>query len=275
MDIMKKLLVLLLVLSSLFIEACSSAAKDIHFRSRLPTQEAPLVKMPTDFKIGLDADVENTRFNFQPTNNLVANYNLDNDSNYFSNPSFINGIDIDLNLRKMYEMLYVKTSLSVDYAELQFNPGPLIKLEEPWFLNLNLGFYKTAAFISTGTEGCTFFCSSSDRSSDLLKEQNIQTSQSGTEKKIGAQVGYRFSDSAILMLSYQWMDYQVIASVTKAGSPDLYLNEKYYASGYGLGYYFISRTEAILGLSVDQVAMNFRNQLNSQVVGGFHLVLEF
>jgi hypothetical protein len=273
---MKSLLVLILALGSLFIQGCSSAAKDIHFRSRLPTQEAPLVKMPTDFKIGLDADVENTRFNFQPTNNLVTNYNLDNDRIYFSDTStYVNGIDIDLNLRKMYESLYVKASLSVDYAELQFNPGPLLKLEEPWFVNLNLGFYKTAAFVSTGTEGCTFFCTSSDRSSDLLKEQNIQTSQSGSEKKIGGQVGYRFSDSAIVTLSYQWMDYQVSASVTKAGSPDLRLEEKYYASGYGLGYYFISRTEATLGFSVDQVAMNFRNQLNSQVVGGFHLVLGF
>ena len=77
-----------------------------------------------------------------------------------------------------------------------------------WFVNFNMGMYKTAAYVSTGTEGCTFFCLSSDRSSDLLTEQNIQTNQSGTEKKIGGQVGYKFSDSAIVTLSYQWMDYQ-------------------------------------------------------------------
>ncbi|MCB0371097.1 MAG: hypothetical protein KDD45_17180 [Bdellovibrionales bacterium] len=91
----------------------------------------------------------------------------------------------------------------------------------------------------------------------MLKEQNIQTSQSGAEKKIGGQVGYKFSDNAIVTLSYQWMDYQVSASVTKTGSLDLYLDENYFASGYGIGYYFISRTDAILGLSVDQVNMNF------------------
>lgn len=273
---MKYILILMLGLSILFIQACSSAAKDIHFRSRLPTQEAPLVKMPTDFKIGLDADVETSRFNFQPTNNLVTNYNLDNGVNYFSESNnYVNGIDIDLNIRKMYESFYAKANLSVDFFELQFNPGPLLKIEEPWFVNFNLGLYKTAAYISTGTEGCTLFCASSDRSSDLLAEQNIKTSQSGSEKKIGGLIGYKFSDNAILTLSYQWMDYQVSASVTKTGSPDLRLDEKYYASGYGVGYYFISRTEATLGISIDQVAMNFRNQLNSQVVGGFHMVLGF
>lgn len=168
-------------------QGCSSAGKDIHFRSRLPTQETPLIKSDSDFLFGFEMDAESSRYTFQPTDNLVTNYHLNNDISYFSSKPGLNGLDLSMNLRKSYVDIYVKGNLSFDFAEVQINPSPFLGMTGNWFINLNAGVYLTSASVSTGSDGCGIFCfsNSSDRSSDQLKENEIQTTQSGREKKNG------------------------------------------------------------------------------------------
>lgn len=260
------------------LSGCSSAGKDIHFRSRLPTQETPLIKINENLKVGFDMDLETSRFTFQPTDNLVNKYHLDNNIHYFSDSGLgLNGFDISLNIRKMLETVALKGSIGGDFIELQFNPSELLGSSAEWMFNINVGYYMTSAFVTTSSDGCNFMCFTTGdaKASDQLKENGIQTSQSGNERKVGALLGYWFSENNMLTLSYQWMDYNVNATVTKTGSQDLFLNEKYYASGYGLGYFRKVTDINMLGITADYVEMHFRDQINPQAVLGGRMLVGF
>ena len=110
---------------------------------------------------------------------------------------------------------------------------------------------------------------------DFIKENGIKTSQSGNERKVGALLGYWFSENNMLTLSYQWMDYNVNATVTKTGNQDLFLNEKYYASGYGLGCFRKVTDINMIGITADYVEMHFRDQINPQAVLGGRMLVGF
>ncbi|MCK6597897.1 MAG: hypothetical protein L6Q37_05995 [Bdellovibrionaceae bacterium] len=266
---------LLLLFIIAVIQGCSSAGKDIHFRSRLPTQESPLISFDKESLFGFEMDAESSRYTFQPTNDLVTNYNLNNETSYFSSEGSVNGFDLSLNYRKAYEPIYFKGNLGLDFLELQINPSSIIGLTGPWFVNFNVGVYKTSAYVSTSSSSCNFICFSTDRATDQLKENEIKTSQSGSEKKIGGLIGYKFSEKNLLTISYQWMDYAVSASVSKNGMADLSLNERYYASGYGLGVFNELSLRSTLGLTVDYVQMHLRKKTDRQTVLGARMLVGF
>lgn len=266
-----------LILTVGLIQGCSSAGKDIHFKSRLPTQETPLIKADSDFLFGFEMDAESSRYTFQPTDNLVSNYHLNNDISYFSSQKGLNGFDLSMDLRKSYEEIYIKGNVSLDFAEVQINPSPFLGMTGNWFINLNAGVYLTSATISSGSDSCGLFCfsNSSDRASDQLKENEIKTTQSGREKKVGGLLGYKASEKNILTLSYQWMDYEMSASVSKTGMSELNLKEKYYASGYGVGFFHQLSARSLLGITADQVDMHFRNKIDPQTVLGVRMLVGF
>ena len=83
---------------------CAAPSKNISFRSRLPTQEMPLLnRAENGGRVGLQLDVENQRFTFQPTDNLIANYNLANNDTHFSNQRALSMISPEAAFNYQYQ----------------------------------------------------------------------------------------------------------------------------------------------------------------------------
>ncbi len=251
---------------------CSSAGKDIHFRSRLPTQEVPFLGASEIVTFGAQMELENQRVTFQPTKNLVNLYSVSEDKIYFStNENSLNGADVSLYLQRNMDLFPYRFSLSLDFAELQFVFGTS---DSDYFANLNAGIYKTAAYISTGSNDCFLFCEG--RNEAELKEQQITTNQSGTEKKIGFSIGKRWAEKRLIFVySHQWMNYQYSANVTKAGSPELILQESYFGYGNGIGFYNETEKKNLFGLTVDSIKLSWRSRDLDQVVWGIRGNLNF
>ena len=95
------------------------------------------------------------------------------------------------------------------------------------------------------------------------------------DRQGNSQIGYKFSEKNHLTFSYQWMDYAVNASVSKSGMPDLSLNEKYYASGYGLGVFNELSARSTLGLTADYIQMHLRKKTDIQTVLGVRMLVGF
>lgn len=252
---------------------CASASKDIHFRSRLPTQEIPLLTFDKTQQWGVDIDAENNRFTFQPTHNLVDNYDLDQNTHYFSSDEYrVNGADALGTYRRTLGTVPTKIGFSLDALELQINP--LADAGGEWFTNLNFGLYKTAAFTSTGTDCFACLTSEDGRNADL-KEKDISTSQSGNELKMGVQVGKLFQEKYAWAISFNWMDYSYTADVTRTGSPDLHLKEHFFAAGAGVGFFFIPRQIFNFGLTIDGIEMHWRGNVEAATVVGLRTKLAF
>lgn len=265
----KPISVFSLVAFAALVTGCASASKDIHFRSRLPTQEIPLLSFEKEQQFGFDVDLENNRFTFQPTHNLVDNYDLNQNNHYFSrDQESIAGGDISGTYRRMVGTAPMKVAVSFDFLEFQVNP--FSQPDHEWFTNLNFGVYKTAAFTSEGTD-CVFCFNSSqsERDAEELKEKNITTKQAGFERKMGLQIGHIWQEKYAIAASYTWMNYEYTADVSKVGAGDLNLKENFFASGAGLGFFFIPRQAFNFGITVDGIDMHWRGDVEQTTVVGF------
>lgn len=257
--------------AALALSGCVSAGKDIHFKSRLPTQETPLL-MRADSKWGLDLDFENNRLGFQPTSNLVLNYNLNkNELEYSHHLSQVNGIDLSLTYRRPVQRAMVKFAASTDFIELQINPG----VQGDWVFNVNGGAYLTAAFTSEGSQ-CTL-CFLVNTRPAAIEEDSITTKQGGGERKIGLQFGRVWEMRHIVALSYQWMNYTYSASVKKDGQPDLYRRDDFHGSGTGIGYFYVPGGSAgtTFGVTYDHVGLRWDGRTWPSDVWGVRMSLQF
>lgn len=270
---------LLAGVSALFF-GCATASKDIHFRSRLPTQDVPFIPKSSSHAFHFNVQAENSRFTFQPTNNLVANYNLGYETIYYSgNSQTINGLDLSLGWS--YSADFIKIPLdyrfnaSFDFVTVDVNLIRLLQLPKSWHLSFTGGQYRTSSYTSSGASGCFLFCSQSSREDAELKESKIGTRQGGSEQKLGGTVGYFVNEKNLVALSYNWMNYSYFATVTKEGSPDLNLNERFAGYGYGIGYYNMASDQFMIGFTVDAIQLNFRSKPQEKTVFGLRISSQF
>lgn len=270
---MKKLLLLCL---PFFLAACASDSKDIYFRSRLPTGENPHFKPQGQF--GVNIELESERATHQITKNLVSDFDFkykQSESPFSQNYGEMGLVGADISLSYTAPIPFpIELAVSSDFAEMKvglfgFQGGQ----KSNFFFMINGGYYKSTAYIDDGScKGRVCWPGTKENST---VSDSIRTDQSGTEKKVGGNLGYFLDNGNAIYLSYNWMDYHYKASATQSNSPfqTIDFDQSMYGRGVGLGYMFKFEENNAISFSADNVTvMSFRENFD-QIVYGLKLNL--
>lgn len=241
--------------------------KDMYFRMRPPTSEVPYFHKHNS--IGFGSQIESQRFTFNPTNNLLNNFNFDNNNLYASDNAFA-GFDLLLTYTRYFAQVPFELDLSADFAKLKFRVLDARTNDSGVLLSANVSGYKTAFFQSTS--GCDFLClDSSNSAKNKSIEDGITVFGEGTEKKVGASLAYYFNADWGTFISYNRFDDKVHMKAERLTGDPLLIEstENVGAVSQGFGFFFHPGKDILLSLNIDNVTMKWREVELSRVVTGF------
>ncbi len=261
---------------SLALVGCVSSSKDIYFRSRLPTMEAPTFNENNRF--GLELDLESDRFTTQITRNLVSDFHFYNDNASFHNAyggAGIEGKDFSVTAAHWFSKYPMQLGISADFAEIKFG---LYGFQTPqpvgFFAMVDAGVYKTATYTENG--GCSWICLSSQKDKDeaLRKEGSILADHGGNEKKYGLQLGYYFNTQQAAYIGYHRMDYYYRASARQELPPNgsLSFQESFSGYGIGLGYYHEWSSSLASTFSFEDIKIQWATEDKRQLLYALKLI---
>ncbi len=250
--------------------SCASSRKDIYFRTRLPTIET--IDMGEAGRFGVNLDVESQRFQVQATNDIVNNPRFVKDrARYLSEGELsIKGMDAAVTFSEMIRMIPVQFALSLDHAEFKLRLFDLRKEDKTgWVGLINYGYYRTATYEES--ESCFFICLSSqkDREAAQAQKDTVSTTQSGAEEKVGTTLGYYLSESSSIFGGYNWYDARIkMEAYYIKTDTRINFNERFYGSGFGLGYLYKFPRNASIALTLEHIKMDWNGiAMETDMVG--------
>lgn len=274
----KTVFALLALLALSILVGCASASKDIFFRSRLPTMEAPVFNENNRF--GLEFDLESDRFQTRITRNLTSDFSFYRDGADFHNSygrATLEGRDLSVTGAHWFQNLPVQLGLSFDFLEFKmglygFQPNQ----NSGFFAMIDGGIYKTATF-EEEDNGCKFICFSSQKDKDNADMQNagIGTDHGGNEKKYGVQFGYYFDSENAVYAGYHRMDYYYRASAVQHNPPNgsLSFQESFSGQGIGLGYYHAWGPSFATTFAGEGMTINWVSDIKYQMLYSLKLIV--
>lgn len=268
---MNKFYILLFVVT--LCGCAGSPRKDIYFRLRPPTSELPYFH--TENNIGFSFQAENQRFVVNPTNNLVTNFNFDNNSVTAPDPGKlqVKGLDATIFYTKNIFSNPFEFDLSLDFAKIKFQLFDFRESNKGFYITGNLGYYITAVYQEQSY--CDFFCfEPAKSSSNATIENGITVNASGREYKVGTSIGYYLNQQHAFFTSYNRLDARLSMSATRtSGTPlEIESHDNVGAVSAGIGYlYRFEKNDTVIALTFDNVTMQWKDQSVSRGVTGIRI----
>lgn len=270
----------LIFLTLVFLTGCINYTpkKDLFFRMRPPTSEIPFFQ--SDKSFGMKVQMETKRFTANPTQNLVTNFDFNNNSLYTSEDSAVSGVDIaGLYTRSIFGVP-TEFSLSFDFGKIKFQVLDARTDDRGIYITANYGYYKTAAYSDISSCGSLLGigCDSTSLEKARSIENGIHVDQSGREQKMGLSVAFYFDQRRGVFLSYNRFDAKIRMHADRlSGSPLLIESEENVgAVSTGLGYFYRwPSSSSLVAVTLDSVTMRWRTEELSRGVGGLHYSFEF
>lgn len=271
----------ILALTTLFLllGACTSTpSRNVYFRIRPPTSEAP--SFHKDGKFGMKFELENQRFVVNPTNNLVDNFNFDTRNFYNEgqgNGKDLSGFDLSASYTKHFFSTPFEFSLSTDFVRLKVLLLDLRDKDIGFILAGNIGSYSSVFYTTSGNAGSFLNFESDGGAKSKSIENQISVSGSGRETKYGGSLGYYFAKSAAVYAAYNKYGANLTANATRSTTgQEISFNDSVTGDSTGLGILWsMGSDHIVMSLSADSVNAKWGTQELSKTVIQYEFNLEF